>query len=271
MNAIVARQSSAIDVDIASRVAISYQTAAQYSKAAALAQTLHLPLCKSQRSRYEFYLTVTESRLELRQSGRSPLGPVYIDFSTGKAAHRRRFGGGRSQTIAKAVGIKPGFTPSIIDATAGLGYDAFVLASLGCRVTMIERSTTVAALLQDALDRAQDDTDIGNWVSEGLHLIVTDSCDYLATSSLRADVVYLDPMYPQRSKSALVKKDMQILQKLLAQEENQDPGTLLTAALNYAPKRVVVKRPRPAAPILPYPEVNFCIESKTTRFDIYLC
>ena len=94
-----------------------------------------------------------------------------MDFVEGAVAHRRKFGGGRGQSIAKAVGLKSGAMPTVVDATAGLGRDAFVLASLGCKVTLIERSPVVAALLQDGLARAAQDPEIGPWVSERMHLL----------------------------------------------------------------------------------------------------
>ncbi|HAD42901.1 MAG TPA: 16S rRNA (guanine(1516)-N(2))-methyltransferase, partial [Plesiomonas shigelloides] len=75
------------------------------------------------------------------------LGAICVDFVGGTMAHRRRFGGGRGEAVAKAVGIKKGYLPDVVDATAGLGRDAFVLASIGCRVRLLERHPVVAALL----------------------------------------------------------------------------------------------------------------------------
>ena len=92
-----------------------------------------------------FSLTWSDGHLELRKLDEPKLGPVFVDFVEGAVAHRRKFGGGRGQSIAKAVGLKSGANPTVVDATAGLGRDAFVLASLGCRVTMLERHPVVAA------------------------------------------------------------------------------------------------------------------------------
>ena len=77
-----------------------------------------------------------------------------IDFVEGSVAHRLRFGGGRGQPLAKAMGLTDGRTPTMVDATAGLGRDAFLLASLGAQVTLIERSEKMHALLADGLARA---------------------------------------------------------------------------------------------------------------------
>lgn len=99
-------------------------------------------------------LVLTESRLELRKLDEVKLGAIAVDFVEGTMAHRRKFGGGRGEAVAKAVGIKGGYLPTVIDATAGLGRDAFVLAAIGCKVLLVERNPIVAALLEDGVNRA---------------------------------------------------------------------------------------------------------------------
>ena len=94
--------------------------------------------------------------------GDSPKTRVVVDFCAGATAHRRKFGGGKGQDIAKAVGVSAAYIPTVVDATAGLGRDSFVLATLGCDVTAIERQPVVAALLQDGLGRARLDHEVGN-------------------------------------------------------------------------------------------------------------
>ncbi|HAS63559.1 MAG TPA: 16S rRNA methyltransferase, partial [Vibrio sp.] len=86
-----------------------------------------------------FALVLTEHRLELRKLDEPKLGAIYVDLVAGAVAHRRKFGGGKGQAIAKAAGLNKGATPTVLDGTAGLGRDAFVLASLGCKVQMVER------------------------------------------------------------------------------------------------------------------------------------
>ena len=122
-----------------------------------------------------FYLCLTAQGLELREAGPDAPGPVRVEFAAGAMAHRLRFGGGRGQPLARAVGIKPGFTPIIWDATAGLGRDGFVLASLGCEVTLCERSAPLAAMLADGLQRAALHADIGDWVKRRLRLVHADA------------------------------------------------------------------------------------------------
>ena len=195
-------------------------------------------------------------------------GAVFVDFLAGAAAHRRLYGGGRGQALARAVGLKRGATPSVIDATAGLGQDGFVLASLGCQVQLLERSPIVAALLHDALQRAVADSEIGAWVGERLSLQQVDSCAYLSnlTAQQRPDVVYLDPMYPERRKSALTSKELRLLRVLVG--EDADAAQLLASARCCASKRVVVKRPR-RAPTLDTRPADAQIFTPHTRFDLY--
>ncbi|WP_255774904.1 class I SAM-dependent methyltransferase [Halomonas alkalisoli] len=196
--------------------------------------------------------------------------PLVVDFVAGRAAHRRRFGGGRGQLIARACGLGGGVTPSVVDATAGLGRDAFVLASLGARVLMIERVAAIHALLEDALARACRDAETAE-IARRLTLLHGDAArnlaDLVADSGVAPQVVHLDPMFPHREKSALVKKEMRLF-RLLAGDDDDAPR-LLEAALDVATHRVVVKRPRKAPPIAG-PPPRHIIEGKTSRYDLYV-
>ena len=211
-------------------------------------------------------LVLTLEHLELRKRDEPKLGGVFVDFVSGAMAHRRKFGGGRGEAVAKAVGIKGSYLPDVVDATAGLGRDAFVLASLGCRVRMIERHPVVAALLEDGLRRGYQDPEIGEWLLQRLTLIYGASAQKLSTLTPRPDVVYLDPMYPHRQKSALVKKEMRIFQSLVGPDEDAD--ALLEPARRLAKKRIVVKRPD-YAPALDGVETSAAVVTKSHRFDIY--
>ncbi|MCB1736404.1 MAG: class I SAM-dependent methyltransferase [Gammaproteobacteria bacterium] len=213
-----------------------------------------------------FQLVLTDQRLELRQFGEDAPGPIFVDLVEGKAAHRRRFGGGRGQPLARAVGLKSGASPSVIDATAGLARDAFVLASLGCEVTLIERQPAIAALLADGLQRAALDAEVAPIVARmTLQFGPAEEC---LRALPQADVVYLDPMYPTRDKTALVKKEMRAFHRLVGPDT--DAGELLRVAREVARKRVVVKRPK-GAEFLAGARPGASIESKNTRYDLYLC
>ncbi len=231
-----------------------------------LARRMALPLVTGA-GENTLLLRVTPQRLELVQSGPDAPGPVYVDFVAGAMGHRRRFGGGRGQLVAKAVGIKKEFIPSVVDATAGLGRDAFVLAQLGCRVHMLERSAVVAELLRDGMQRAAGDDEVAEIVAR-MSLKVGDAKSYLLNlaASQRPDVVYIDPMHPARAKAA-VKKEMRLFRELVGADE--DGAELLQTALGVAGRRVVVKRPRKAQAI-EGPEPNLVFAGKSTRFDVYL-
>lgn len=202
-------------------------------------------------------------------------GPVSIDFTGGKKQHRRQFGGGKGQPLARAIGLGTYDAPSVLDATAGMGGDAFVFATLGCQITMVERSPIVAALLEDALNRARQPVENADNESENqelkeiiqrLTLVNADAADYLLTQQPEVDVIYLDPMYPEKKKSASAKKEMKVLQHLLGPD--LDSERLLDAALHTARFRVVVKRPAKAptiAGIQPTSEIS----SPNTRYDLY--
>lgn len=211
-------------------------------------------------------LVLTPERLELRKRDEPKLGGIFVDFVAGTQAHRRKFGGGRGEAVARAVGVKGDYLPTVVDATAGLGRDAFVLASVGCHVTMFERHPVVAALLDDGLRRAYQDREIGHWIQARLTLIHASSIEALGQVDSRPDVVYLDPMFPHKQKSALVKKEMRVFQSLVGADTDAD--SLLAPAIALAKKRVVVKRPDYAPP-LGNRATNNAVVTKGHRFDLY--
>ncbi|MGC6358706.1 class I SAM-dependent methyltransferase [Bisgaard Taxon 45] len=208
-----------------------------------------------------------QARLVLRKLDEPKLGAVFVDFVSGVMAHRRKFGGGRGEAIAKAAGIKSGYLPSVIDATAGLGRDAFVLAAIGCQVRLVERHPVVRLLLQDGLQRAYSDREIGEMMQQNMRLLPVNHIAQLDPTVDAADVVYLDPMYPHKQKSALVKKEMRVFQHLVGADLDAD--SLLAPALALAKKRVVVKRPD-YAQYLAQQSPQFSRETKNHRFDIYV-
>jgi len=199
--------------------------------------------------------------------GEKAPGPIYVDFIEGRNAHRRQFGGGRKQPLAKAAGLKKGVFPMILDVTAGMGKDAFVLATLGCQVQMVERSPVVAALLEDGLSRAATDASVEAIINR-MTLHHCNAMEYLSAidQELIPDVIYMDPMYPHRQKSAQVKKEMHLFRQLVG--DDPDSGELLRSALRVAPKRVVVKRPAKSGPLAEL-EPDASSSSPNTRYDLY--
>lgn len=245
-------------------------------QAGALAAQLQLPLLEAeqlhrkQRANYPLLLCYGVDAVSLWQGN----SEIKVDFVGGAARHRRLHGGGRGQPVARACGFKAGnIIPSILDATAGLGGDAFVLASLGAQVSLCERSPVVRALLADGLARAQRADDVAvAAIAARMHLLPQDSRHYLASllkeaDSPKPDVVFLDPMFPERRKpQAAVKKGMAAFHQLLGGDE--DATELLPLALQVAAARVVVKRPQHAPTLdgLPAPLVQ---EGESVRFDLY--
>lgn len=196
----------------------------------------------------------------------SKMRPLYVDFLQGPLAHRKKYGGGKNQLIAKAIGIKSKQTLIVLDLTAGLGRDGFVLATLGCKVTLCERSPTIFALLQDGFNRALSE----KWFQDlGLELFYGDGLSYLSqlTEENYPDVIYIDPMFPHKAKTALVKKEMRMLREIVGDDE--DCEKLLDAALKVAKKRVVVKRAK-LAPTLSSKKPDIVYKGKSSRFDVYI-
>lgn len=201
--------------------------------------------------------------LVLSASDKTLGNPLVVDFAAGTQAHRLRFGGGRGQDIAKAVGLNKTGHVELLDATAGLGRDAFVLAGLGCSVQMIERHPVVFELLKDGLERASLVTDIDPVINR-MTLIHADST---SVGRQQVQVIYLDPMFPESDKSAKVKKEMRYLHQLVGQD--QDADLLLPWAQSIASHRVVVKRPR-QAPYLNGQKPSLTFTGKSGRFDVYI-
>lgn len=245
-------------------IAITVTDSKLNTQGIALAKNLGLPFVEIIRDQYLFLLRLNTKQLEL-VSLKEKIKPIYVDFTKGKLQHRRLYGGGKQQLIARAVGLRNNKNLTVLDLTAGLGEDAFVLANLGCQVTMIERSKIIAALLEDGLRRASQ----AAWFSKlELKLLHTESKRYLERlpEAHRPDVIYLDPMFPSRNNSALVKKEMRVLRELVGEDE--DASSLLVIARSVAKKRVVIKRPRLAPPLENTP-ADIVYSGKSSRFDVY--
>jgi 16S rRNA (guanine1516-N2)-methyltransferase len=231
-----------------------------------LARRLNLPLIDAPDSNFSHVLTFRETRLELHSLS-AKRSPLVVDFLSGspyyRYIHDRRIG----QPLAKAVGIKRGYRPSVLDGTAGFGDDGFALASLGCSVTMIERSPVIWALLADAVARTTDNQVIGAIFDRHVTLKLADTIDYLSSCLDIYDTVFLDPMYPSTPKSSLNKQKMRMLREVVG--DDHDGSQLLSAALHGARKRVAVKRPIRAT-TLDDRKPSFTISGKSSRYDIYL-
>lgn len=208
-------------------------------------------------------LTVLGGALALQLTGQGAPGPVAVDFGGAGMRHRRR--SGHNELLGKAVGVGKRTDLRVIDATAGLGRDSFVLADLGCNVTLCERNPLIASLLESGLQSARSAGD--PWlvdVCSRMRLFPGPAQDVDAA----AEVIYLDPMFPQRIKSAAVKKDMALFQ-LLLEDDADDGESLLQWALARDVARVVVKRP-PRAPELGGVAPSHSISGKAVRYDVHV-
>lgn len=222
-------------------------------KAEALSLASILGLEVQQHSSVGLFLTAEKLSLKMPS-----FNPMAADFSSSFWCKRKLEG--KKQGLVRAC--KPHSGLKIIDATAGWGRDAAVLASLGAEVLMIERNPIMAALLKDALNR-RSELDAKEMQ---LSLYQGNALAYLDTLSPQdyPDVIYIDPMHPTRNKAALVKKEMQALQELIGPDE--DALELINRAILRAKNKVVVKWPQKIKPLI---QSSTSIEGKTVRFDIY--
>jgi 16S rRNA (guanine1516-N2)-methyltransferase len=196
-------------------------------------------------------------------------GPIVVggpktDFATGRFGYRAaRFG--QSEPLLRAVGSSKSRPLSIVDATAGLGHDGFLLAASGAQVTLIERSSVMFAELERALLDARQNDDLAE-IAARMTVLHGDSRDLLR--DIKADVFYIDPMHPERKKSALVKEPMRLLRDVVG--DDSDSAELIQIALQHSPGRVVVKWPAKADLPDGIPQPSYELKSRTTRYCVFI-
>lgn len=187
---------------------------------------------------------------------------VAIQFDSAAMQHRRK--GGHNEMLGRAVGLKADRKPLIWDATGGLGRDAFVLADLGCQVTLCERVPVLAWLLDQAVQAAAvSGVDLVREAAKRMSVLAADSKTLRAPAGT---VIYLDPMFPERKKAAAVKKEATMLQHLA--DQTDDSEALWQWAWDQPVERVVVKRPL-RAPILGHIRPAHTLKGKSVRFDVF--
>lgn len=217
-----------------------------------------------------YQLQQLADKLALVMPNNLQIKPISVDFTAKKLQHRCLLKNLKTETLIKALGKQNPKTLTIIDATAGFGNDAFILAAAGCKVLLIERSFIIFQLLADGFTRAKTCLTTQAIVNN-MDLIAGDAITILAKLPIAQypDIVYLDPMFPARRKSALVHKEMQALQTIIGHEQ-EDSVALFTNAIKVAKLRVIVKRPRLAPIISATSKPTFSLPGSTCRFDIYL-
>lgn len=242
-----------------SQLAVTTNDPTLVSIAQELASNLNLPYSDKDESKHDYWLILDQSGLALVSNKNKRLKPLYIDFEIGSTEYRKQHTSLRKEPLARAIGIHPDKKPLIVDATAGFGQDSYLLACLGYNITMLERSPILFALLQDGLKR------LTSPISQQLTLVRADSREWLPHCKPSPDIIYLDPMFPERKKSAAVKKNMAMLHELL---DDSDEDDLLDVALACATYRVVVKRPRLSVN-LAGKSPTYTITGPKIRYDIY--
>ena len=191
---------------------------------------------------------------------------LICDFVGGAVGHRFRSDAGRGQGLPKAIGFKAGVPIKVVDATPGLGRDAFMLASLGAEVTMIERSPHMHKLLVKGMERARKESPEFADVISRMKLIRGDSKDILPT--LNPEIILVDPMHPPRGKASLVKTEMRQLREIVGTDD--DSAELMRVALACAQKRVVLKWPLRADSMEGIRGPSHQIKGKSTRYDVFM-
>ncbi len=251
------------------RVAVARKSPEATESESRLAANLELPIIEfndpDSASDFDYLFVFDGPKLTLLATNAAAGGELCVDFSEAKLNYRAK-SSIKDQSIARAVGVKGGKRPSVLDATAGLGKDAFLLASFGCSVALLERSALIHALLEDGLERRGY---YGAETAEILSRMDLARGEFLEfePASPQFDVVYLDPMFPARRKSAKVKKDMAALQELLGHQS--DGSELLQHAKSLATKRVVVKRAKTSPHLgTDAPDIEF--KGSSSRYDVYL-
>lgn len=226
---------------------------------------------------FPYQLKFTEKGLVLLAAQSEGKSCLFVDFLKGPMGYRRKHGGGYKEALARAVGLKPAMrkaTPklTVLDATAGLGRDAFILADLGAKLHLVERSPIIAALLLDGLERAmQENSEMACHLKENISVTMGDARDVLNAilegKSEKPDVIYLDPMFPEEKKTALVTIELRMIRDIVGADP--DAEGLFTMALKTARKRVVVKRPIHAVGISDV-KPSFVLKGKRNRYDVYI-
>jgi 16S rRNA (guanine1516-N2)-methyltransferase len=239
------------------------QDAISREQAEGLAHNLGLTVVHDNSRQHELSLGYEHGILELRDGQTKPGHGIFVDFST-LHPHRAMQRGGlsRNQALARAVGKD---AVQVLDATAGLGHDAALLACMGYHVTAVERSPILAALLADGLSRALKDPELFSYFENRLRVVNTDARDFLQAESGKFDSIYIDPMFPPKRKTtALAKKSIRLVRALVG--DDADAQQLLEFA-RQQPVRIAVKRPTHAHPLAP--GFVATIASKLVRYDIY--
>lgn len=229
-----------------------------FANAKILSAELSLPMIEEDDFQYDYWLLLTQHGLALKKTG-DKTKPIFVNFLAKDIQYRAKKVSFKNEALVRALGVKKGDMPIIVDGTGGLGIDSFILTRLGFHIIVLERSPIIYTLLKDGIMRAQ--------LENHIQLHYADANHWLKTNK-SPDLIYLDPMFPLKNKTALSKREMQIFHDII--DENNDTETLLETALACATRRVVVKRPRLAPAIALAIQPSFNLIGSSCRFDVYI-
>jgi 16S rRNA (guanine1516-N2)-methyltransferase len=168
------------------------------------------------------------------------------------------------ELLVRAARVRGVSAPTAVDATAGLGEDSLLLAAAGFTVMLCERDAVIAALLADTIARAREDARLAE-VAARMTLVRGDAVETLGSLDASPDVVFLDPMFPERRRRAATNKKLQLFQRL--ESPCEDEEALMRAALAARPRKVVVKRPL-KGPHLAGVKPSSSLIGKVVRYDV---
>ena len=203
------------------------------------------------------------------------------DFDDGALQNRILAQSTNRSPLLKALGFSPGDKDrqgklKLLDATAGLAEDSFLMAHFADHVTVVERSPLLHVILEDGLMRAKESMNyITRHTAEKIKLEECGDSICLFEKLLEQhpttypDVVFLDPMHEEKyGKAALPKFKIQLARKLVGRGNEKDHQLLLEKAIPIARQRVVFKRPITA---LLDPKTTFSVTGgRAVRYDVYI-
>lgn len=246
-----------MSLDIGEKLVVCMGAGAQRDAAEALAKRVNAPLTEEPGEKLT--LLIDENGVSLTGFGLSYQG----DFE--QMLHRLTGGRLQHEMLVHVSKIKTQ-QPKAVDATAGMGEDAILLAAAGYDVTLFEQNPVIAVLLSDALRRAKNHPVLGEIVQR-MHLIEGNSIELLPQQGEEYDLIYLDPMFPARQKSGLINKKLQLIQKL--EQPCFEEEALMEMAMGMKPGKIVVKRPL-KGPYLAGKVPSYTNKGKAIRYDCYV-
>lgn len=205
--------------------------------------------------------------------------PFFLDYAQGTLGYRLTPKRILHEPLAKV--IEKGTW--VFDAMGGLAKDALMLALMECKVWSCEPHPLVYGLVQDGLRRIKKNPTWSSILSDSnqLRFFNVDAMSKLneflqCDVTQRPDIIYLDPMFPSKQKTSISKKEIQWLQQIHAHTPNMYPDYNVSApdvvfdcSLKVARKRVIVKRPLRAPPLVDLPAPMFSKSFQSARFDVY--